>query len=180
MSSRTTSCSWRIWLSTRSKLASWSLPESPKSTSNNYILFTYFRYDLRCQIKNDLFASLDQLEISDEWLQSPLQKYQINQYVPCRVLKLDDKICLTSRASLLDEQNYQNLQKSTMGYKTAFGQSEKQLDYRARLIKFGLSGLKENLVVLGYIKQINDKGCFIRLGFEHEVRATLSELSDGL
>ena len=56
------------------------------------------QYDLRVQISKNKFGHIDILEISDEWLQNPLKKHQINHYLVARIINIDnDKIYLSAR-----------------------------------------------------------------------------------
>ena len=59
-----------------------------------------------------------------------------------------------------------------------YGADEKRGDYRARIEAVGPAGLKLETVAFGYIKTFSDKGCFISLSRNFEVRVDRSELSD--
>jgi len=43
-------------------------------------------------------------------------------------------------------------------------------DYRNRILTIGSSGLKEDMVVFGYIKAFSEKGCFVSLTSDYSVR----------
>ena len=59
-----------------------------------------------------------------------------------------------------------------------YGVDQKKGDYRGRLDAVGPSSLKLQSVTFGYIKNYSDKGCFISLGRDFDVRVDKSELSD--
>lgn len=59
-----------------------------------------------------------------------------------------------------------------------YGSDEKRGDYRARIEAVGPSALKLETVAFGYIKTYSDKGCFISLSRNFDVRVDKSELSD--
>ena len=55
-----------------------------------------------------------------------------------------------------------------------YGGDQKRGDYRGRLDAVGPSALKLQSVVFGYIKNFSDKGCFISLGRDFDVRVDKS------
>ena len=59
-----------------------------------------------------------------------------------------------------------------------YGEDEKRGDYRARIEATGPAALKLETVVFGYIKDLSDKGCFISLTRNFDVRVERSEYSD--
>lgn len=59
-----------------------------------------------------------------------------------------------------------------------YSETEKKGDFRARIEAVGPSALKLQTVVFGYIKSFGDKGCFISLTHNFNVRVERSELSD--
>lgn len=59
-----------------------------------------------------------------------------------------------------------------------YGKDEKRGDFRARIEAVGPSALKLETVAFGYVKTLSDKGCFISLSRNFDVRVERSEFSD--
>ena len=60
-----------------------------------------------------------------------------------------------------------------------YGDAEKNGDYRSRLLVLpNGGGLKAGMLFFGYVKAIGDKGCFVSLSSQYDIRVELSELSD--
>lgn len=59
-----------------------------------------------------------------------------------------------------------------------YSKYEHQGDFRARIEAIGPSALKMETVVFGYIKNYSDRGCFISLSRNFDVRVDRAELSD--
>ena len=161
---------------------------------------------LRAQISATVFASIDLLEICDEFQINPLIRYPIGHFLQARVIstilpenplnseakstnssmkntnsegKNMNSIKVSLRETLTNERNWEILtKKSTLSYKKAFEEIENQGDLRCRILKLGVSSLKTGMIFLGYVHQTNDKGCFIKLSADTFARAKLSELSD--
>ena len=135
---------------------------------------------LRVQISPTKFASIDLLEICDEFILNPLNRYPIGHYLQARVLHVStDKLELSIRETLTNQRNWEILTtKSTLAYKKAFDDIENQGDLRSRIHKLGVTSLKPGMIFLGYVHQTNDKGCFIKIDRNTTARAKLTELTD--
>lgn len=59
-----------------------------------------------------------------------------------------------------------------------YAKDEKRGDFRARIEAAGPSALKLETVAFGYVKTLGDKGCFISLSRNFDVRVERSEFSD--
>ncbi|EAR99985.1 S1 RNA-binding domain protein (macronuclear) [Tetrahymena thermophila SB210] len=136
----------------------------------------------RVQISDNLFGNVDITEICDEWIANASSSIQINSFVKARVIAEEgDHKYLSLRSSVTNEQNWKNSlgpNGTTINYKKYFSDSEKIGDLRNRIIKLGPGSIKVGMVFVGYINQTNDKGCFIKIGQDTVVRASLNELSD--
>ena len=51
-----------------------------------------------------------------------------------------------------------------------YKEEENKGDYRNRILTVGSAGLKEDMVVFGYIKAFSEKGCFVSLTSDYSVR----------
>lgn len=101
----------------------------------------------------------------------PLHEYQVGDYTIGRIVS-DKEITL--RKSLVMNGLPQSM-KDVVQY---YSEDEKRGDYRARLEATGPGALKLDTVAFGYIKNLNDKGCFISLSRNFDVRVERSEYSD--
>lgn len=136
---------------------------------------------LRVQISSKDFANVDILEVCDEWLADPLNRFEIGIFVKARILNKDNnKINVSLRDSITNEKTWKVLSKngSTHEYKQMFDEIEKIGDLRNRIFKLGSVSLKTGMIVMGYVNQTNEKGCFIKIGLNTIARARISEISD--
>lgn len=78
---------------------------------------------------------------------------------------------MSARPSLLNEANYKALTGTTVEYKKQLGYQEAQLDFRSRIVRFGVAGLVSQQVVLGYVTSVGPSGVFIAIGKDIVARA---------
>lgn len=137
---------------------------------------------LRVQYSPNGFTTVDLLEISDEFSNTPLERFPIGHFTPGRVLSVKEGAPIISlRESLVNDRSWDILMsKGTLSYKKAFEDTESQGDLRNRVFKLGVGSLKEGMVFLGYVHQTNSNGCFIHLAKDVTARAKLTELSDNI
>lgn len=57
---------------------------------------------------------------------------------------------------------------------------ERNGDLRTRIGLYGAAGLKPGMVFLGWVRSSSEKGVFVTLTQEVDVRVPFSELSDGI
>lgn len=60
--------------------------------------------------------------------------------------------------------------KSMIECKEKYQADELRGDFRNRLLTVGSAGLKENMVLFGYVKSFTEKGCFVSISNDFEVR----------
>lgn len=137
---------------------------------------------LRVQYSPTGFASVDLIEISDEFSDKPLERFPIGHYTPARVLSVKENIInLSLRETLINERSWNILMsEGTMAYKQAFEEIEGQGDLRNRVLKLGQNSLKEGMLFLGYVHQTNSNGCFIKIAKDVVARAKLNELCENI
>ncbi len=126
---------------------------------------------LRVQIKEDEFRNCHICDITDLISPHPLHEYEVGDYTIGRIVNEKQ---ITLRKSLVLNGLPENMKQVAEHY----SDDEKRGDFRARIEAVGPSALKLETVVFGYIKNYSDKGCFISLSRNFDVRVDKSELSD--
>jgi rRNA biogenesis protein RRP5 len=126
---------------------------------------------LRVQTRENEFKNCHVCDITDLVTPFPLHEYQVGDYTIGRIVS-DKEITL--RKSLVLNGLPQTM-KDVVQY---YGEDEKRGDYRARIEAAGPAALKLETVAFGYIKTLSDKGCFISLSRNFDVRIERSEYSD--
>lgn len=147
---------------------------------------------VRVQFSKNEFGFVDITELFDEFYAYPLKKIEEkrNIVLPGRIVGFSTnetgkarkpEIFISLRESIVNPENWLAIspEGTTVQFKKKLGYQEEQGDLRTRIYKFGPSGLKENMIVVGYISQTNEKGCFVRLGMNITARASLKELLEG-
>ncbi|ORX93442.1 nucleic acid-binding protein [Basidiobolus meristosporus CBS 931.73] len=113
---------------------------------------------LNVQLSKNVFGRVGMTDIFDAYVPEPLKQFKKDQYVKCHVLAVDaqnHQIDLSLRTSYFD-------------------QSIEAVDPQIQ----GIEQVEVNSVIRGYIKNINDNGCFVSLSRNIAGRVKISEISD--
>lgn len=114
---------------------------------------------LRVQISCDEFRNCHICDVSDIISPYPLADFNVGSYAIGRII--DDKyICL--RKTIVVNGFPKNMQECK--------KNETLGDYRARIDTFGGASLKVDMLVFGYVKACTEKGCFISIARNFDVR----------
>jgi len=137
-------------------------------------------HGMAVQLDDKVMGIIDITEISDSFESDPFDMIQKKGIFSARVLEAQaGKIMLTARKSLLDDKLWNVLHKApTLEFQQHFDYITEEGDLRSKLIKFGTEWLQPGMIGLGYISNLNDKGCFIKVSHKLTVRASLHELTD--
>ena len=140
--------------------------------------------------RND-YGFVDITEIYDEFHAYPLKKIEekANTVMLGRILAMSvndgnkskgSEIYISLRESVLNPDNWKVISQegTTIQFKKKLGYQEERGDLRSRIYKIGASAVKENMIFVGYVNETNDKGCFVKIGFNVNGRATHKELAD--
>ena len=132
------------------------------------------------QINEKQGGIIDITEISDEFGAKPFDELKKKGVFTARVLEIikETKIILTARKSLLDEKIWKAITIDNTYKFQQYDYINEKADLRTKIIKFGTEWLQPGMIGLGYISNINDKGCFIKVSYKLTVRASLRELTD--
>ena len=68
--------------------------------------------------------------------------------------------------------------KTMIECKEKYSAEEQRGDYRNRIMTVSSAGLKEDMVMFGYVKNFSEKGCFVSISNDFEARIEMSELTD--
>ncbi|ORX90106.1 nucleic acid-binding protein [Basidiobolus meristosporus CBS 931.73] len=113
---------------------------------------------LNIQLSKTVFGRVGLTDIADTYVSEPLKDFKKDQYVRCFVLAVDA----------------QNHQIDLSLRPSCFDQSVNVVDKQIQ----GVEEIEVNSVIRGYIKNINDNGCFVSLGRNVAGRVKISEISD--
>lgn len=129
----------------------------------------------RLQYEKDQFASCHISEVTDLILPNPINsELALGEYRVGRVLD-EEGHWFSLRESIVKHGVPNDIKECIKRY----GEVEKNGDYRSRMLVLpNGGGLKPGMLFFGYVKTVGDKGCFVTLSRNYDVRVDLGELSD--
>lgn len=122
---------------------------------------------LRVQTRENEFKNCHICDITDLISPHPLHEYNVGDYTIGRIINEKE---ITLRKSLVLNGLPQSMKEVVQHY----AKDEKRGDFRARIEAVGPSALKLETVAFGYVKTLSDKGCFISLSRNFDVRVERS------
>lgn len=118
---------------------------------------------LRLQVAKNEFKNCHISDVTDMILPYPFAEVNIGEYVIGRLLP-NGAICLRNSVVM------NGIPKNMVDCKEKYSEQELRGDYRNRILTVGSAGLKEDMVLFGYVKSFTEKGCFISITNDFDVR----------